>query len=797
MAHFTNVGTYTADLDWRVVDHSDQKKRAARQKLESVGFDMHESQQYMSYALGFDDLQSRKKGGFRWLYLSLVGFGTGCVAACIQFALLHVNEWKEHTQEMLYESEVNLGFRYLAWISTCLVLASIAGFLVCYVEPCAAGSGIPEIKCVLNGIDLPNVLRGKTLIAKAVGIVASVAAGLPCGKEGPMIHSGAIVGAQATKASAGRHIPTPYRLTSERRDFVAAGAAAGVAAAFGAPIGGVLFAVEEGATHMNPRILLRTFVCAAIAGLTVRFFAGPIHGGLGWGKLGTEVPVEFGRFAFRRYNIWELLVFAAMGVAGGLLGGFFNWLNTRITYWRMKHVGGVGLKRFFEALFVTLCIVSFNFFAPLWFGGSTRFRDLTVSQRLFVMPGAEAMKELFHSQESFDVGMLAFFSIAHYFQTIWTYGLGVPSGLFVPSLLGGAAFGRLVGEGMQHFDPAIETTPGLYALVGAAAMLSGAARITISLTVLLMETTGEAEWSIPIFMVTVCATWVGNWFNKGIYDIHIDLKHVPLLEEHPPKEMLSLQAQDLMSTQLTTISVIPSAEEMVDVLATTTHSAFPVVERDGRFVGLVERSTLMHILVLGEKFGIFLDSANGDLSEAPPIVPYVEMLKNGYPALLPMADVKASIWALNGEKFVRLLPYTNQGCYTVQEHSGALRCHNLYRSMGLRHLPVLNESHVVVGMITRKDIVAANEHVEHNHHQLRELGSKGSMMTTSSSMSTEAETSELKGRDKKAQTTPPQSTPPQASPSPGPLSTSNSRISNSDDNSNANNNNTNTNQQQH
>merc|ERR1711972_823769 len=106
-----------------------------------------------------------------------------------------------------------------------------------------------------------------------------------------MIHSGAIVAAQTAGLNAGPLV-TPFRLTAEARDFVAAGAAAGVAAAFGAPIGGVLFAVEEGASHMNPIILVRTFVCASFATLTVRFFTGPLEHEMAWGTLGTEVPVE-------------------------------------------------------------------------------------------------------------------------------------------------------------------------------------------------------------------------------------------------------------------------------------------------------------------------------------------------------------------------------------------------------------------------------------------------------------------------------------------------------------------------
>merc|ERR1719394_2246555 len=93
-------------------------------------------------------------------------------------------------------------------------------------------------------------------------------------------------------------------------------------------------------------------------------------------------------------------------------------------------------------------------------------------QRLFVDAGGEAIHNLLHHAEDLQPAMLLLFGLAHYAQLIWTYGLGVPSGLFVPALLGGASFGRLVGQLLQGY-PMIAGTPGIYALVGAAGLMSG------------------------------------------------------------------------------------------------------------------------------------------------------------------------------------------------------------------------------------------------------------------------------------------------------------------------------------
>lgn len=125
-------------------------------------------------------------------------------------------------------------------INTVIVL--IGSLLVTYVEPVAAGSGIPQVKCYLNGVKVPRVVRIKTLAVKSLGVISTVVGGLAGGKEGPMIHSGAVVAAgisqgKSTTFRKDFKVFQYFREDHEKRDFVAGGAAAGVSAAFGAPIG--------------------------------------------------------------------------------------------------------------------------------------------------------------------------------------------------------------------------------------------------------------------------------------------------------------------------------------------------------------------------------------------------------------------------------------------------------------------------------------------------------------------------------------------------------------------------------
>jgi H+/Cl- antiporter ClcA len=179
------------------------------------------------------------------------------------------------------------------------VFAGIASLFV-WLEPVAGGSGIPEIKCFLNGIDLPRIVRVKTLLCKVIGVTFSVAAGLPVGKEGPMVHSGAVVAAGISQGKTSFWgIDTSFskfsdfRNDREKRDFVACGAAAGVASAFGAPIGGVLFSLEEGASYWSTKLTWRAFFCAMTT-LATLFAIRNVD--VWWGQADVAKLFSFGEF---------------------------------------------------------------------------------------------------------------------------------------------------------------------------------------------------------------------------------------------------------------------------------------------------------------------------------------------------------------------------------------------------------------------------------------------------------------------------------------------------------------------
>lgn len=683
---------------------------------ESTDFDLHESKQYMMHVDRLSKTDRKLKGLFRWMLLIMIGLGTGVVGVCIDLAVESFFKLRRHMSVHLFAQGSSAIVQYLSYVGTCMALAGVAGFLVCYVEPLAAGSGIPEVKCYLNGVRLPRVVDLKTLICKAPGVMFSVSAGMPCGKEGPMIHSGACIGGVIAKTGAGP-LMRPYRSDVEARDFVAAGAAAGVAAAFGAPLGGVLFAMEEGATFFTPLIMLRTFVCCISATVFVRFVLTGVTGDYPWGTMGAAAPLSFGEFERSNWRIWELPIFALMGVLGGLCGALFNAANTRLTKWRMKHVGGRGTIRYVEVFFVTFVIASITFLMPVLLSGTTDVEKFSPTQSLFRGPGTDNMRDIFHREEDFDTFELFLFGVIYYMLACWCYGLGLPSGLFVPSLLTGATFGRIIGQLLHvplglHYNDKTTTDAGVYALMGATAMLSGMARITISLAVILMEASGSVIWALPIFVVTMFSKWAGDFFTIGLYDIHIGLKNIPLLEANPEKEMLVMQAKEVMKPgeNLVKFKQIEPVGRILEVLESCEHNGFPVVEDDGHFMGLIKRDTLVQVLWRGKSHGIFQDPGLLEGTFSAAMVPYKDERTNR-----SLSEIKAALSAEDLPKVVDLLPYVNEGCFTVPETASVTRVYKLFRAMGLRHLPVVTRRGMTAGMITRADLRLIEEEHEHHH----------------------------------------------------------------------------------
>ena len=176
--------------------------------------------------------------------------------------------------------------------------------------------------------------------------------------------------------------------------------------------------------------------------------------------------------------------------------------------------------------------------------------------------------------------VLCFFFLCYISMAIVTYGLAVPSGLFVPSLLSGAAFGRMVASVLHTADGYHGTfaDAGTYALVGAVAVLGGVARMTISLTVIMLEATGDMQYVLPLMVTLMMSRWSGNAICEGLYDIHIHLNKLPILENDPPETSRThdLCAREIMSKEVVSVEPVMEVGALYDLVSSNTHSCYPV-----------------------------------------------------------------------------------------------------------------------------------------------------------------------------------------------------------------------------
>ena len=689
----------------------------------------------------------------RWVLTMVVGVLTGVVGIFITYFTQYFTRVKfaavRDVMDREAAGELARGAAFFAYLGFNVFFVCVATLMV-WIEPVSAGSGIPEVKCYLNGINIPRIVRFRTLACKALGVLFSVAGALPVGKEGPMIHSGSVIaaalaqGTRSTSAFGTDWRVLEFRTDPEKRDFVACGAAAGVATAFGAPIGGVLFALEEGASFWSTALTWRCFFCGMITIYTLYVVRNTENL---WGSADSTKMFSFGEFtSFRdgmaNFSVWELLLFIVLGALGGLTGALFNGMNRRLTQWRMRRVTSKA-HRALEAVGVCVVCSCVMYAIPAMWGVCTpkplvqvtwtQFEKDMVEElvpfgcpddeynevaSLFFTDSDTAIKQLFHFRESgvfnqdvetFSSLAVATFYVPYFLLACLTYGIAVPSGLFVPSLLSGAALGRLVGHLLHRLDAQSGTfaDAGTYALVGAAAGLGGMARMTISLTVILLEATGNVANLLPLMLALMAARWVGNVFNHGLYDVHIRLKRLPYLEEDAPRVALerSASAAQCMSRDVLTFPPLATVGDVYDTLANCKHACFPVVARDdGRLAGTIMRHTLCMLMKHRAFAAPGEDPKDRDDLRTRALSPLLSsaLFERAYPKFpevdeLELSDADRGCW-------LDLRPYADTAPFSVQDCCSVQRAYRLFRTLGLRHLCVVDARNRLRGIITRKDL---------------------------------------------------------------------------------------------
>jgi chloride channel 7 len=617
---------------------------------------------------------------------------------------------------------------------------TLLAFSCVFMELSAVGSGIPEVKAFLNGVNLNNGFRIRTILARSFGVIFSVAAGLFVGPDGPLVNIGASLGAVVSRWYYKLRPLDPVNPNIICRDFVTYGTAAALAASFRAPIGGVLFALEEGQAPWSVWTTAKAFVCACTTFLTVAIID------RAWTSKGEDLSSNFalGQFSdvymgHHDYYIVELLNFIFVGVCGGVFGALIvignRWINQQRRVYIRNHLG----KRFSEIMTIGMLTAWVTFTLPIIWSLCTPLPDeeeleLTTDEQqlvanlvqyncpygqynqvasLLFVNSNTAIKMLFHHREhvaetTFSVLALLIVFACYVLICIVTIGVTASAGAFVPLLVSGALMGRIIGAGLMLLFPDTVADSGAYALVGAGAIMGGACRNVVSVAVILMEATGSLQFALPLMLALVAAKLVGDYIVDGLYQSQVLTKNYPFLAERLPalhgREFYPIKT--FMTKHVVTLKEQCTVEHLLKILSTTTHSLFPVVADDGSqvMVGSITRGVIVHLLIKFMK-------ENTSFSNVEPVTytndvgmpaehqgrtkfaDFDPIVNDFFDSYLAGIDCSAA--------WINLGPDIDKAPFFILDGTSLFRAYKYFRLLGLRRLIVIDSKMHVVGILTR------------------------------------------------------------------------------------------------
>nr|XP_039274350.1 chloride transport protein 6-like [Styela clava] len=757
--------------------------------------------------------QPRRLDWDRWVMMGLIGFTVGFVGFLLHQFIDLISNTKWQTATILLEQGLGVAWIFSLGYSLAFLLPGVA--LVVWYRPSAAGSGIPELIGFLNGTIIRHIFNIRTMVVKFVSCVCAVGAGMPVGPEGPMIHLGGLIGAGLSQFKSDSLNIRPqyfqrFRNSEDRRNFISAGVAAGVASAFGAPVGGLLFSMEEVSSFWNMKLSWQTFFCCMVATITTDLFNSAFSAFSyqnTFGLFTAEANILFQVDSTLSTNIIAFLPSAILGCLGGILGALFTFLNLKIararrvllskiqTVWKKK------VLRCVEPCIILLLMVTISTLLPAAFhctkyqcyeeskqqstiissehpecltvtlddnipprtedsverytcskGYYWEAEDVTVSNKsynevatLLFVTGEQAIRHLFSrgTHHEFSIPSLITVLVFYYFLACWAAGTSMSSGLVVPMLLIGGLYGRIIGQAMVNWfgikNPYDDNDlywawidPGAFALIGAASFFGGVSRLTMSLTVIMMEITNDITFLLPLMTAIMFAKWIGDYFTHPFYHANLELKCIPFLDSEPVvymdgTKLLNLElfsAKDVMTKSVKTLTPVEPVEHVCHLLLETEHGGFPVCKppmsnSSGApvYYGIITR---LELLMLLQNSDIFVNTSKEIAADNRGVKSQLDYQKVHIDRLLNGKQVYQVL-----EKYLKdgnmadmsidLTPYLNRSCPTIPDTFSLHRTYIIFRTLGLRHLPAVNETNEVVGIITRKDLMGFKLEERLNH----------------------------------------------------------------------------------
>lgn len=389
-------------------------------------------------------------------YGILVGIAAGGLSSFYRYII--------HGIEGIIGGIVNISRSHFYIYPIIFIALIFISFLVTKIKKMSrfcGGSGIPQVEAEIKGYINPNPV--KVLLAKIFGGALTALAGFSVGREGPSIQIGAMSGKLVSRKLKKNKTVEKFLITC--------GASAGLAAAFNAPVAGILFAVEEVHRHISKKLLV---VCMA-ATITADLVSKILYG--------TETVFNFSMAEkLPLVNYWTLILFA---VVLSVLGVLYIFLMEFF----MKIQDGLNLKKEFKLIPYFLLPIVILIFTPNLLGG-----------------GGFLMKEL--QTVDFPIYMLILLFIVKLLFSIICFSSGVPGGIFFPILVLGATVGTIFGK---IIDPIYINS---FIILGMAGYLTAIVRAPLTSIILIFEMTGNLSYLLPLSIVCLITYSIPNYLKS-------------------------------------------------------------------------------------------------------------------------------------------------------------------------------------------------------------------------------------------------------------------------------------------
>ncbi len=409
---------------------------------------------------------------FKLVFFSfIVGIVVGTMGSLFRLLLENIDNFRD----LLFFNTKNTGSSYWLWS----LLFGISGVVISFIlvrkfAPEASGSGVQEIEGALDEV---KPLRWKRVLpVKFFASLFSLGSGLLLGREGPTIQIGANIGKMTEDVF--------KQPSDETNPLVAAGAAAGLASAFNAPLAGIIFVIEEMHGHFK-----HTFYSVAaimIASGTADFIVRLL--------IGADPVIKMS--VFSSPDLSALWLFVILGALYSLIGYGFNKLLV-LSLDLFKRMSKTLL--FLSIVLIALIVTVVGIFNPELVGGGYGTIRMVLD-------------------ESLTLKILVILFVGRLLLTVFSYGTGVPGGIFAPLLALGVVFGMFFGNIVHHVFPNLISESGVFAVAGMAGIFASTVRAPLTGLVLAVEMTSNYEMILPLIITTVTASVItAQLGNQPIY----------------------------------------------------------------------------------------------------------------------------------------------------------------------------------------------------------------------------------------------------------------------------------------